>query len=221
MISSLYIIDYFKKLGALLDSESIAYHSDLIHVPGGSASDFMSYLAKKEIINTAREAKAPLLVIGWDKGTTNRMANARIHERIRSDATSPDASAKVRKEIQGQFTLSIFCICNKGNLVEDFEEVYATIIRPRTVFKVDASSVYELAHPDFGANMLHGDISTTCLNSNGNLWGLSWAVNIFGPLVNLAPADRAKCSKLTIALYNNEIKIDDISFNKSGELIAS
>lgn len=225
MIASLYIIDYFRQLGEYLDAEHIPYHPNLIHVPGGSASDFMDYLAKREIINSQRKPDDPVFVIGWDKGTTNRMSEARPHLRSRYKQLegSPTDIASIRHAIQGMFTLSVFCICNKGNLVEDFEESYSTIIRPRTCYKVDTKTIYELAAPEFRVNMLHGDVSTTCLNSNGNIWGVSWSVNLFGDIVNLVPSDAAKCKKLSVELYENNLDlhkfITKISIDNNGKFL--
>lgn len=206
MISSLYTIGYFAKLGALLDEEQIPYYETPINVPGGSASDFMDYLAKKEIINRNRKPNDPVLVIGWDKGTTNRRSEAHPFKITRISKNN-EFSASSRHAIQGMFTLSVFCICNKGNLVEDLEEIYSTKIRPRTTFNIDAHTVFELDTGEFGANMLHSEISSVVLNPHGNIWGVSWSVNLFGEIVNLIPDDAVKCKKLSVELYENNLNL--------------
>lgn len=227
MIASLYVIDYLSKLGYFLDREHIPYFATPIHVPGGSASDFMEYLAENAIINANRQPNDPVLIVGWDKGTTNRSTQAHPHKlsRFKVDPDTGDLTdkASIRHAIQGMFTLNVFCITNKSNLAEDLEEIYATIIRPRTIYKVNASSVYELDTGNFLVNMLHGDVTTTCLNSQGNIWGISWSVNLFGEIVNLVPDEATKCKKLSVELYENKLDmhrfITKISIDNSGEFV--
>lgn len=215
MVASIYIKTYFDHLADWYKQQKFEFDNyndakkELYYVPKNQSEHMVDFFVRYALSKSVKAQGEPFIFLGWNRTVVKPLQGTRNHHVRRT--VNETGITKWFRDIQ--FDIATFIVTNKGNTAEDLEEIYETVIQPKSEYVVDMGPIFHWDYPEFAVNSQHSEAATSNpMIDTANLWALHFNTTITGPSIEFDEKQMGIAKSISASIYDltHEILIDKI-----------